>query len=127
MSWAYGDGDPEQQGRDEDGQRGKPVYAAVGPGRKDVLLGDELEGIGYGLECAVRTDAHRAHALLDAREGLSFEPGQNQHHDRKEGKHEGSADGVGNWLWDVLEEFCHLSTSPSTMSREPRMTTASAT
>ena len=93
----HGNGDPQQEGRYEDGQRRQPVDAAVGPGRKNVLLGDELEGIGYGLECAVRPDAHGAHALLDTGKGFAFEPGEHQHHDGKEGEDEDSAYGVGDW------------------------------
>ena len=64
----------------------EPVDSAVGPGRQDVLLGDELQGIGDGLERAMWADAHGAHPLLDASEGFPFEPGEHQHHDGEEGE-----------------------------------------
>ena len=65
--------------------------------------------------------AHGSHAHLDAGQRLALQPGEDEHGHREEGQQRHAAEAVGDLFPDA-----HLSTSPSMMSMEPRITTASA-
>ena len=87
-----------------------------------VFLQEEFEGVGDGLEDAVEPGAHGTHAHLDAAQSLALKVGQSEDDNSYQ------ADD-GQYLEDGEEHVVptQRSTSPSTISMEPRMTTASAT
>ena len=142
---AEGHGHPHEEARDEDRQRGQPVDGLVHPRGHDVLFDHQLQGVGDGLQQAEGAHAHRANALLDARQRLALQPRQREHDDAQDGQqrpgayhqqqrvlaaqHHGQRHqrDNGNDSKEEGKAEDHRSTSPRTMSREPRIMTASAT
>ena len=96
-------------------------HGLVGPRGNQVLLQHQLQGVGHRLEQAHGPCAGRAQPPLEAAQELALHPRQGQHHDGQGGEEHQQPQ---EYQQEVYEG--HLSTSPSTMSREPSITTASA-
>src|SRR4029079_7457537 len=96
----------------------------------DVFFGHELECVSETLPDADGTGLGGAKALLETGDHFAFAVGQVDHHHRHHEHDDHDADdGVdpGRQPENGVGEEHHLSTSPSTISSEPRMMMASAT
>ena len=74
LGGAEGNDDVNREGRDEADDGRNPKNNLVGFGGNDVFLEHQLEGVGEGLQQAVRADAHGAEAHLDVGQRLALDP-----------------------------------------------------
>ena len=83
---ADGDDGEQQEGRDERQERRQHEHAALGPVRDEVLLEEELDAVGQGLEHAEGAGQVGSDTVLHVRHELALEPdhqhgGQQQQHE----------------------------------------------
>ena len=74
MGGAEGDNDENGERRQHDHEGRDPEDESVGFGGNDVFFEQELDGVGDGLQQAVRAYAHGAEAHLHVRENFALEP-----------------------------------------------------
>jgi hypothetical protein len=94
--------DEGEEGGHEDGEGRQLEDPAVGRGRAQVLLADQLERVGQRLERPVRPDVHRAQPHLDPRRHLPLDVDQRQHDERHQHDHgEQPQEGIQPGVFDV--------------------------
>src|SRR5579863_75074 len=138
MSGAERDDNVHRERGAEDDERGDPEDEFISFGRDDVFFGHQFDGVGNGLQQAMRAHAHRAEANLEMRQSFALKPvhGHYSDGDAAENHHDinqrpkdvsglaggGVASEIGS---DVIEH--QRSTSPSTISSVPMTAITSAT
>src|SRR6202021_4157640 len=137
-----------ERNHDEDRERGQhhderrdPEHEAVGFGGHDVFFQQQFDGVGDGLQKAVRAHAHGTEAHLHVSENFALQPVHRDHRNGQAEKNKEDVDegpkeiprGAGRLgpaevgLYVIDDGLHQRSTSPRTMSRVPITAITSAT